>query len=189
MRKKRNVFILLGAAAVGAVSVNFWDTSVQRLQLKLVEKALAANKITPAADIHSLGFHGQWADIHMDEDPPYSPAQQKLIAEADAKARPIFATPGGAYTKEDIALNGTTPPYERFHRFQFLAIMKPYPAQPFDPITHTKTGGAFAWYVGGKLYHFASIGSLEAFVVMAKTQPGPLPAPEAFIVPGKPVEG
>jgi YHS domain-containing protein len=66
--------------------------------------------------------------------------------------------------------------------------MKPFPAQPFDPITQTKCASAFDWYVGGKLYHFSSIASLEAFVINAKTDPRPLPSPDKFITPGKPVE-
>jgi len=188
MLTKSKVGLLFGAAIVGAVGVGFWDHMVQATVQKLADQNIANQKQDPAVDPHILGIHGKWSDPRIDEDGPRSAKDLAEIAKADEIARPIFETPGGAYTAQDIAMNGTRPPFERFNRFAFNPKMKAFPAQPLDPITLTKTGGALDWYVGGKLYHFASVASLEEFVIRAKKDPKSVPPPEMFVVPGKPVD-
>ncbi|AIE87792.1 hypothetical protein OP10G_4424 [Fimbriimonas ginsengisoli Gsoil 348] len=187
------VFILLGAAGVGATAMWFWDDSVQKFQVHLVEQQLLSGIQQPAVDIHKVGFHGAFADLHAhhheegaahhddDEEVKLAPAKEKQLAEADAKARELFASPGGAYTQADIELNGKVPPSERFEKVEFLYSMKPYPGQPIDPILKTKTGGAFDWYIGGKKYHFSSVATIEEFVLRAKKDPSSIQSPEHYV--------
>lgn len=188
MRKFGNVFLLLGAAAVGAAGMWYWDDNVQKFQVHLVEQQLAKGIVQPAADVHTIGLHGEFADVHAhhhdddgDEGTPLTADQQKRMAIADAKARELFSTPGGAYTAEDIARNGTVPPSERFEKVEFLYSMKAHEGQPVDPILATKTAGAYDWYVGGKRYHFASIASIEEFVIRAKRDPKSILPPDRYV--------
>jgi len=197
MRNKvLNVFILVGAITAGATGMWFWDDSVQKFQVKLVEQQLLAGIKQPTVDIQTIGFHGatagrhthhhdhdheEGADHHHDDDVPLTPEQTKQLEIADAKATALFSTPGGAYTKDDIAKNGSIPPHERFDRVEFLYSMKAHEGDPIDPILHTKTAGAFDWYVNGQVYHFASIASLEEFVIRAKQDPKSIQSPDHYV--------
>lgn len=184
MKKVANLFILFAAMAVGGVAVKFWDDAVQRGTEKLIEAQLMRDVRQPNVDIHKIGLHGPFIDLHVghllhegevegehDDDVHLTPDQMKRLREAEAKAKEVFGTPGGAYTKEDIAKNGTIPPAQRFGDVQFLYTMKAFPGQATDPILGTKVSGAFDWYVGGQCYHFASVPSLEEFVMRAKKDP------------------
>jgi YHS domain-containing protein len=192
MRKKiLNTLVLIGAATAGAIGMWFWDDSVQKFQVHLVEQQLLKGVQHPLVDIHKIGLHGEFADSHAhhhedgdgheDHEDGLTPDQEKRMADADAKARQLFATPGGAYTKADIERNGSTPPSERFDKVEFLYSMKAHEGDPIDPILGTKTAGAFNWSIGGKTYHFASIASLEEFVMRAKKDPSSILPPSHYV--------
>lgn len=199
MKKVANLFILCAAMAVGGAAVKFWDDAVQRGTEKLIEAQLLKDVKQPSVDIHTIGLHGAFIDLHCghdvkeekedghDDEVHLSPAMMKKLHDADAEAKIVFGTPGGAYTKEDIAKNGSVPPADRFGDVQFLASMKAFPGQPIDPIIGTKTAAAFDWYVGGNLYHFASVPSLEEFVMRAKKDPGSI-KPASFYVEAKTIQ-
>lgn len=196
-----DIVIIVVAIAIGAGGMWFWDDQNFKNNQRLVEQQILSNFTAPAVDIHKLGLHGQFADnplynhehnhddpVHEDDEVPLTPEQQKEMDAADAKARILFGTPGGAYTAEDIKLNGNWTPWERFHKVAFQPNLKPFPTQPIDPIMRTKTHNAFNWYIGGKVYHFCSVPTLEEFVMRAKKDPSSVRPPEEYVQPGKPVK-
>lgn len=175
--------MLVAAASVGAkVMWYIDDREAKNLDQQVFSQLLKGARYT-AVDVHKIGLHGKWVDVHHDEDcgDLPSPQEQQEVAIANAKARSIFTTPGGAYTASDIRLNGTITPYERFNGVMFMYSQKAKVGEPIDPITQTKTSGAFDWYVGGKCYHFSSIPSLEQFVIQAKSNPKSILPPEAYV--------
>lgn len=182
---RNNVFQLFGMAIVGAGCMYGWDYSVAVNQQHIVEKELTDQRVTPAVDIHKVGLHGAWCDADADGfEPKRTVEDLKGIAVADAEAAIIFSTPGGKYTLDDIKRNGKQAPFARFHAYQFSYTQRPFPTQYFDPISKTKTSPIFNWYVGGQMYHFASIATLEEFVMRAKKSTAPLPSPDTFIKGG-----
>jgi len=172
--------------AAGAAGMGYWDHTIQQFQQHMVEKELADQVLQPAVDVHKIGLHGPWADVLGEDEAWSAPKDVQGIEDANAKAKSIFSTPGGAYTQKDIALNGTTPPYERFHRIRYQFAMRPFPGQPIDPILKTKASPAFSWFVGGQRYHFASIASMEEFVIRAKKDPSSILPADQYIEPGTP---
>jgi len=198
-KKVLDLVIIVGAVAVGAGAMWFWDDQNFKNNQRIVEAQLAENFTTPKVDMHKVGFHGIFIDnplynhihnhddpLHEEDDAPLTPEQQKEMDEADGKAKALFGTPGGAYTAEDIKRNGTLTPWERFGKVIFAYNLKPFPAQPIDPISGTKIHHAFDWMIGGKPYHFCSVPTLEEFVLRAKTDPSSIKPPEAYIEPGEP---
>lgn len=198
-KKVLDFAIILGAVAVGAAGMWFWDDQNFKNNQNLVEKELLENFTQTKVDLHKVGIHGVFLDNplynhthnhddpnHEEDDVPLTPAQEKEMDAADAKSVALFSTPGGAYTAEDIKKNGTRTPWERFSKVIFAYNLRPFPGQPIDPISGTKIHHAFDWMVGGKPYHFCSVPTLEEFVMRAKNDPSSIKPPEAYIQPGEP---
>jgi YHS domain-containing protein len=73
------------------------------------------------------------------------------------------------------------PPSIRFKEVIFMYQMVGLPEQPIDPITGTRTCGAFDWTIGGQVYHFCSIPTLEEFVARAKRDPKSILPTTAYV--------
>lgn len=177
-----NVVLLIVSACAGAKLMWYYDDWSYKHQASEVFLQLRKDAQPTAVDVHKIGFHGNFVNLqHMPAcgDVP-SDDEKKELAVADPAAEKVFATPGGAYTQADIDLNGTTPPFVRFHDFVHTYDIAPKPGKMVDPILGTLASGGMTWYVGGKLYSFASIPSLEEFVRRAKTDPKTIPPAEAF---------
>jgi len=178
----KGLVLLVAAAGIGGAAMWKFDDYQFRHQVDTINAQLLKGTTVAAVDVHKIGLHGPWIDIHHDIDCGDLPsAKEKLeVGLADAKAKEVFGTPGGAYTTEDIRVNGLVPPSIRFNNVTFTYTLKPLPGQPYDPILKTRSSGAFDWSVCGQIYHFASIPSLEEFVMRAKKDKSILP-PSAYI--------
>lgn len=93
----------------------------------------------------------------------------------------IFFTPGGQYTAQDIARNGTQAPSVKFGDISSVHDMNPEKGTLVCPITKTKANPLFYWWVGGKKYTFCCPPCIEEFVLKAKKSKVPLPPPQSFV--------
>jgi hypothetical protein len=185
---RNNIIQLVVVALIGAGAMAFWDRTVQANQERIIEKELAEQQQTPAVDIHKVGLHGAYCDLPASGlEPVRSASDEAKIEELDKQAEAVFSTPGGMYTADDIRKNGKEAPFARFHAFVYSYSMRALPKQYMDPVCGTRTSPIFNWYVGGQMYHFACVPTLEEFVMRAKKSTAPLPSPDSFIAPGTPI--
>lgn len=179
----KGLFLLIAAAGLGGFGMWKFDDYQFKHQDSAIQAQLEKGVRYTAVDVHKLGLHGTWIDVHHDIDCGDLPSEkEKLeVGLADAKAKDLFDTPGGAYTAEDIKVNGLVPPSIRFNAVIVPYIIKGIPGQPIDPILKTRSCGAYDWSVGGQIYHFASVPSLEEFVMRAKADPKSVLPPSAYV--------
>lgn len=93
----------------------------------------------------------------------------------------LYLTPGGAYTKQDIELNGNTLPSIKFRGIRAEHDMSPKPKDPICPITFTKSNSKFYWWINGQKYLFCCPPCIDEFLIRAKQDPKSLKPPSAFI--------
>jgi hypothetical protein len=99
---------------------------------------------------------------------------------ADAEEEKLYLTPGGLYTKADIAANGNTTASQKFRGKRTAHDRNPRPGDKLCPITRTKANPAFAWVVGGKAYEFCCPPCIDEFVRLAKEEPASIQPPEFY---------
>ncbi len=98
-----------------------------------------------------------------------------------AEERQLFLTPGGLYTKADIAANGNTSVYQKFPGFVPSHSDEVAPGQPVCPISKTKPDPRITWVVGGKSYTFCCPPCVAEFVQKAKQKPAAILPPDAYV--------
>ena len=103
---------------------------------------------------------------------------EKPMSAAD---KALFLTPGGLYTKADIAANGATSAY-----LKYASVVTSHDAQvkagePVCPISETKPNPQLTWVIGGMTYTFCCPPCIAEFVQKAKTAPQAIKAPEAYV--------
>ena len=100
---------------------------------------------------------------------------------ASGKEAALFLTPGGAYTKADIAANGNKTVSQKYPGFVAAHDPKPKMGERVCPITDTKANPNLTWVVGGKTYQFCCPPCVTEFVTKAKTNPASLKDPAAYV--------
>jgi YHS domain-containing protein len=99
----------------------------------------------------------------------------------DDEERALYLTPGGAYTREDIAANGGRTATEKFKGFRAQHDLHPKAGDLLCPITRTKANPQCAWVVGGKTYQFCCPPCVDEFVKQAKEKPETILPPEGYV--------
>lgn len=105
----------------------------------------------------------------------------KKVKDAKATERSLFLTPGGVYTKADIKANGNKTVTEKYPHFMAAHDAKPKKGDRICPITDTKANPKLTWVVSGKTYQFCCPPCVTEFVTKAKTAPGSIKGPEAYV--------
>lgn len=98
-----------------------------------------------------------------------------------AAEKALFLTPGGLYTKADIAANGSTSAYQKYASVVPMHDAKVTPGDPVCPISETKPNPQLTWIIGAKKYAFCCPPCIAEFVKKAKTDPSSIKAPEAYV--------
>lgn len=102
----------------------------------------------------------------------------KPLSAADKK---LFLIPGGLYTVSDIAMNGSTSPYQKYASVIPVHDAKVNPGDPVCPISETKPNTKLPWVIGGKTYIFCCPPCIGEFLTKAKTAPTSIKPPEEYI--------
>ena len=98
-----------------------------------------------------------------------------------AADKALFLTPGGLYTKADIAANGGTSAY-----LKYASVVPNHDAQvkagePVCPISETKPNPQLTWQIGGETYTFCCPPCIAEFVQKAKAAPQTIKTPNAYV--------
>jgi hypothetical protein len=96
------------------------------------------------------------------------------------KLKELYSTPGGKYTAEDIAVNGTLPAKDKFRGIVSKHNARPAVGERICPISMTKANPQFAWIVSGKVYQFCCPPCIDEFIRMAKETPEEILEPEEY---------
>jgi YHS domain-containing protein len=99
-------------------------------------------------------------------------------------AQRLFLTPGGLYTADDVAANGTATATQKYGSQMSMHNAHPKPGDRICPITDTVANPKFSWIIGGKSYQFCCPPCIEEFVKKAKEKPQSIKAPETYRQPG-----
>ncbi len=102
-------------------------------------------------------------------------------AVTDTEAQKLFGTPGGLYTKADIAANGNTTAALKFAGMMAKHNMNPAKGGKICPVTNTAADARFAWVIGGKTYRFCCPPCVEEFVRQAKEKPDSVKPPDFYV--------
>jgi hypothetical protein len=143
---------------------------------------------TGAAALFALVFAGC---SNSDSPPPADNGQENAHSHAGGNhhkphATPaddeheLFLTPGGKYTKADIAANGGVIASVKFKGIRASHDDNPQPGDVICPISKTKANPKFAWVVGGKNYEFCCPPCVDEFVQMAKDNPEKIKDPDFY---------
>jgi YHS domain-containing protein len=95
--------------------------------------------------------------------------------------RRLYQTPGGLYTLADIRTNGTVEPAEKFSGIPANHHLHAAVGDPICPITHARANPRFAWTIGGRRYLFCCPPCIDDFVRLARSAPGAIRPPEAYV--------
>jgi hypothetical protein len=128
-------------------------------------------------------YRVQWRPEDISPGPSGDGAAAMPVAASSDEAQRLFLTPGGVYTPADIAANGRMTATQKYGDQMSSHNPHPAPGDRICPITDTLANPRFAWTVGGKIYLFCCPPCIEEFVRKAKTAPGTIRAPEAYIQP------
>jgi YHS domain-containing protein len=101
--------------------------------------------------------------------------------EMTARERALFLTPGGLYTRADIAANGRMAPAQRYRGVMASHNQHPPKGARVCPISGTEANPKFAWVVGGKRYLFCCPPCIEEFVQQAKARPETVRPPQDYV--------
>jgi hypothetical protein len=93
----------------------------------------------------------------------------------------LYLTPGGKYSRADIAANGNVTASQKFRGIRSSHDMKPKPGDKICPVTLTKANPKFTWVVGGESYEFCCPPCVDEFVKMAKETPELVQLPNTYI--------
>ena len=93
----------------------------------------------------------------------------------------LYLTPGGRYTKADIAANGPILPSQRYRGFQARHDFDPRPGETLCPISRTKANPTCTWIIGGQTYEFCCPPCIDELVRVAKEQPDQLLPAHAYV--------
>jgi hypothetical protein len=127
-----------------------------------------------AGERFRLGFASAGGDGH-DEDMP--------AKVTDEEERLLYLTPGGKYTREDIAANGNMTASQKFQGLKSAHNARTRPGDRTCPVSETKANPKFTWVVGGKEYEFCCPPCVDEFVKMAKEHPEQVKDPGAYVRP------
>jgi len=120
-----------------------------------------------------VGFTSAPAAAHADVAMP--------AALADDESARLFLTPGGKYTKEDIAANGGRTAQQAFKGFKAKHDADPKVGDRLCPISETKANPLCTWVIGGQTYEFCCPPCVEEFVRMAKETPDDIKDPADYV--------
>jgi|GEM_PF-2891584 len=158
---------LIGAALVLILAVIFVGTPKDKMQVFGFSFS-SPETMVPAVRVENIGVHGIIGDGPHTHG-AMTAEQQAADQEQHTKVeQSIFFSPGGYYTKEDIAKNGPLSPSQKFKDLMSRHDLKPKVGDYLCPITNTKANEAFPWWVGGKKYLFCCPPCVEEFVLNAK---------------------
>ena len=129
--------------------------------------------IVIAGERFRLGFSTEPATDHNSEGMP--------TKVADEQERELYLTPGGLYTQEDIAANGSVTVSQKFKGVMAAHDLHPKEGDMLCPITFTKANPKFTWIVGGKPYQFCCPPCVDEFVATAKREPTAIKDPDDYI--------
>lgn len=104
-----------------------------------------------------------------------------VVAAPAGEEAKLYLTPGGIYTAADIQANGSTTVSAKYKDLKVSHDIKPVTGDKLCPVTLTKANAALTWVIGGKKYEFCCPPCVEEFVTLAKTNPGEVKAPEAYL--------
>lgn len=107
------------------------------------------------------------------------PMSGRTVTLSEQAERTLYLTPAGAYTRADIAANGTDLPSRRYRGFQAQHDFNPQPGDLLCPITRTKANPACTWIIGGQTYYFCCPPCIDELVRLAKEQPERLSMPDS----------
>ena len=93
----------------------------------------------------------------------------------------IFLTPGGLYTEADIEANGRAIADIKYRGIKSEHSTMAKKGDKICPISETKANPKFTWVIGGKTYQFCCVPCIEEFVGKAKTTPGEIKPPDAYL--------
>lgn len=93
----------------------------------------------------------------------------------------MFLTPGGLYTKADIAANGNTSVYQKYPNFVAAHDTSIETRAALCPISRTKPNPNLTWIIGGKTYTFCRPPCVAEFVAKAKRQPTTILPPDKYV--------
>lgn len=99
----------------------------------------------------------------------------------DAEEQTLFRSPGGIYSRADIAANGDLLPSDRYSRFRARHDFRPRAGEKICPITRTKAHTECTWIVGDRTYEFCCPPCIVEFVRQAKEQPENILPPENYV--------
>jgi YHS domain-containing protein len=122
------------------------------------------------ADRYRVGFHSPEATSH-----DVMPAKR-----TDDAAGKLFGTAGGLYTADDIKVNGTRTPDEKYKGIRAKHDAEPKAGDKICPISETLANPQFTWVIGGKTYEFCCTPCIEEFVSTAKEKPENVKPPGAY---------
>jgi YHS domain-containing protein len=114
-------------------------------------------------------------DAHSEESSPMP------TRASSAKEKQLYLTPGGKYTADDIAANGSLTASEKFKGIAAKHDRKPQPGDRICPISMTKANPKFTWVINGQAYQFCCPPCVDEFVQLAKEKPDEV-APAASYV-------
>lgn len=100
---------------------------------------------------------------------------------ADEAERTLYLTPGGKYTAEDIAANGSQTASQKFAGFKAAHDLNPKAGDKVCPITLTKANPKCSWVIAGQVYEFCCPPCVDEFVKLAKNEPEKLKAPGDYV--------
>ncbi|MBC8142465.1 MAG: hypothetical protein H7Y38_13605 [Armatimonadetes bacterium] len=103
---------------------------------------------------------------------------EKPMSAAD---KALFLTPGGMYTKADIAANGNASAYRKYAGVVPNHEAKVNTGDAVCPISETKPNPKLIWVVGGKTYTFCCPPCIAEFVQKAKSDPATIQPPEKYV--------
>ena len=110
-------------------------------------------------------------------------AHGRAVAQGNAAEAEVCLKPGGIYTDADIKANGGTTVSAKYKDLKVSHDIKPKAGDQLCPVTLTKANPALTWVIGGRKYEFCCPPCVEEFVTLAKTKPGEVKAPEAYLKP------
>jgi hypothetical protein len=126
--------------------------------------------------VPSIEIDGQRYRFSFATTEPLMP--RKVTNEAE---RELYLTPGGVYTVEDIAANGSVTASAKYDNFHSEHDSNPTPGDQICPITNTKANPACTWIVGGEEYQFCCPPCIDEFVKHAKEQPETIKSPGQYV--------
>lgn len=93
----------------------------------------------------------------------------------------LYRNPAGGYSRADIEANGLAAPQEKYRSMTPRHNPRPARGERVCPITQTKADARFSWIIGGKRYLFCCPPCIDEFVQRARTEPGAIRQPEAYV--------